>query len=544
LPSFGDWSESFLMRITSLFLVPSMLAVCACGHSSNPIIDAGLDAPSAVTIPQVQSIAMAPGTPVILAAVVVTAVGEYGARTGDVWVEEPGGGPQSGIHLYGAQPTVVMALHPGDVVDVSNAVKGTFAAPTDTSGRTEVELEPPTTDQTITVTTVGTAPLPAVSTVGALAIGMMQDPSRSDQWRMWDGVLVEVTNVTETSAVAEALTSSTPDPTLQEFGITGVASVESALAPFPTGLSYGTCLASVTGVVEYYSGYEILPVATTDVVGDGTSCPTPEDTIALCTDGIDNDGNGLTDCEDNGCIINDGTCRTMVTIAAIDGAVDAAPTMPVLPMGAPTGVQLGDGSAADVYITAAECPGASGSGSAVPCQDFWVATNPSAGSDGGLYVHAVAPPLISSGDIGKTVQLVGSLEAFDNDTAGETLPELDALAVITKSTGVSTIAPLAGQTAAALTATATGRPYVGSLVTLANVKLVSAPNPQSANDATLQQGSTMFEAQADIYVLTSAVGTCFSSITGIWTYDVYNHVYSLEPTVEGIVAANPSFCSS
>ena len=80
---------------------------------------------------------------------------------------------------------------------------------------------------------------------------------------------------------------------------------------------------------------------------------------------------------------------------------------------------------------------------------------------------------------------------------------------------------------------AVGRPYVGTLVTLTNVELTMVPNSAMNNVAQLSQAGTTFEAAGDAFVLTDAVNTCFASITGIWTYDVYNKVFALEPVAEG-----------
>ena len=324
------------------------------------MIDAALDARAGLTIEQVQSTALAPGTPVSVAGVVVTVIGNH--AMGELWVEEPTGGAQSGVHIVGADPSVVAALQLGTVVNVSNSVKAEVTPTDDTSGRSEVELVPPTTLDTVTVSVAGTVAVPAPAAVGALAIGMMADPARSDTWRTWDGVVVTVSNVVQSSQVAPVPTIGSAS-SVQEFSITGVAEVESTFAAFPTtGLAFDTCLASVTGVVTYAYGYNILPLSTDGIVVGGTSCPTPENTVGLCTDGIDNDGNGYTDCADDGCIVSDATCRAQTTIAAVDSSTDAAPTMPVLPPGAPRGVQLGDGGAADVFITAAICPGFRGVG--------------------------------------------------------------------------------------------------------------------------------------------------------------------------------------
>ncbi len=167
------------MRIVSLALISSALFVPACRGSSGKPVDAAPDAGNTYKIQDVQSDMMAPGTPVTLVNVVVTATDTYGARTGDLWVEEPEGGAMSGVHIFGADPNVATSLHPGDVVTVTNCVKASFALMSDTSGRTETELEPTTKGATVTVTKTGSASVPMPATVDALAIGKMADPARS-----------------------------------------------------------------------------------------------------------------------------------------------------------------------------------------------------------------------------------------------------------------------------------------------------------------------------------------------------------------------------
>src|SRR6187551_31817 len=63
-----------------------------------------------VTIQEVQNDSMAAGTPVTLKGVVVTVIDKYGDKQGDFWVEEPGGGERSGVHVFGASQSSVEAL--------------------------------------------------------------------------------------------------------------------------------------------------------------------------------------------------------------------------------------------------------------------------------------------------------------------------------------------------------------------------------------------------------------------------------------------------
>src|SRR5262249_38652340 len=74
---------------------------------------------TSVSIQDVQSDAMPPGTPVELHGVVVTAIDTFGGKTGDLWVEEPSGGPFSGIHVFGAPVAQVANLAVGDIVDIT-----------------------------------------------------------------------------------------------------------------------------------------------------------------------------------------------------------------------------------------------------------------------------------------------------------------------------------------------------------------------------------------------------------------------------------------
>ena len=68
-----------------------------------------VDAPpivNAATIQDVQSDAMPVGASVSLSGVVITAIDLYGARTGDLWVQDPAGGPFSGIKVYGVHQNI------------------------------------------------------------------------------------------------------------------------------------------------------------------------------------------------------------------------------------------------------------------------------------------------------------------------------------------------------------------------------------------------------------------------------------------------------
>src|SRR5262249_55428185 len=117
-----------------------------------------------------------------------------GARTGDFWVEEPGGGPLSGVHVFGAPPAMVANLMPGDIVDITGAVKSEFAPSSDKSGRTVTELQAPKGAMlTISKTGTGTVPAPHVIDLAALANASATD--RDKEYEKWEGVLITLQNV-------------------------------------------------------------------------------------------------------------------------------------------------------------------------------------------------------------------------------------------------------------------------------------------------------------------------------------------------------------
>src|SRR5688572_19326053 len=87
------------------------------------------DAPpgGSVKIKDVQNDTMPVGTAVEVRGVVVTALDNFGNRTGDFFVQDPEGGPFSGIKVFGAPLDQVATLQVGDVVDITNAEKDEFA---------------------------------------------------------------------------------------------------------------------------------------------------------------------------------------------------------------------------------------------------------------------------------------------------------------------------------------------------------------------------------------------------------------------------------
>jgi hypothetical protein len=231
------------------------------------------------------------GSTVRLEQVVVTAVDTYGERTGNLWVSEPEGGPYSGVQVFGAtiQGGTIADVHVGDLVTVVGDIDE-FALDTDTSGRTTTEI----VNALVTVLGTGTPVQPVVVTAAELA----NDPSAE----RYEGVLV---------TLADALVTGKNDQ-YQELTVVGGLRLDNELMDVMTGYEVGDCLTSVTGVHNYFFNYFLMPRSAADIVkGAATDCPAlvPE----ICDDGIDNDGDGFTDCADRDCGTEPGCKETNCT---------------------------------------------------------------------------------------------------------------------------------------------------------------------------------------------------------------------------------------
>jgi len=472
--------------------------------------------PSDVTIQEIQNDAMPacdPANPATcvelkIKGVVVTAIDTYGGKTGDFWVQEPEGGPFSGVHVYGAPLDQVAALALGDVVDIAGAEKAEFALTSDTSGNKLTELEP-LQGGTMSVTKVsaGTPLQPQV--VDALAIGQMSDfMARAAEWEKWEGVLVQVKNVSATSSDT-CVGSMCTDATLRKFGITGDALVESSLSAMPVPkVARGDCLGSVTGVLDYFFDYQILPRTTDEIATGGTACPPPEANSALCTDGIDNDGNGFSDCNDNNCIAAEATCRTTTTISAIQTA-STPPT---------GGVEL-----RDVYVAAISNNK----------KNMWVQTNLTAAANEGIYIYGPGSNITAT--VGSRVNIIGTVDEFNDATGTETLTRIRALSITAGTAGTGTVVPITGQDVTALSTESSE----SVLVTLSNVqvKTVGVPCPNGVQPPACNYGVGLIsqypgamdaKTDDDIAVLGTA-NSCYLAVTGVWTYLVYENAWGFLP---------------
>jgi len=529
------------------------VAVFACRDSGGGGDDTNVDAPvntDDVRIQDIQSSAITAGTAVNVKGVVVTVIDMYGGKTGDIWVQEPGGGEFSGVHVFGAELADVGALQVGDLVDIEGAEKDEFAyqgmngSGGDTSGRSVTELKPIAGGK-MKVTKVGTMGVPAPQMVDALAIGQKATQAERDaEWEKWEGVYVKLVNVTVQTR-PECVGSACNDETLNKFEVAGKGVVESALAAFPgfvpkmgttaaipSSIKALDCLGSVTGVVDYFFDYLIL---STEIQTGGTGCPAAETTAQACSDGVDNDGNGFSDCNDNNCIVPAAACHPAKTIPEVQATT---------PMG---GVEL-----QNVYVTAV----------AFNKRDFWVSSSLTAASNNGIYVRSLsgAAVLDPAVVIGARVNVIGKVTEGNNDAMGDTLTQISRLAVTVAAAPTTPPVPVVGQTVTSLKANATGEPYESVLVTLTNVKVVSLGTNQTfgVGNATQSPGTVAFKHDDDVYRFVDVsgnmnLGQCYSTITGIWTYSVFENEYLFLPrsapgsnpaTPDGVLAANQADCAN
>jgi hypothetical protein len=512
-----------IVPVVGVLVGLSFFAACRGGSNNNkPDPDApgsGSDGggSAALKVKDVQTDAVAPGAEVELRGVVVVAVDGYGNNKTDrrMWIQDAGGGPQSGVLVF-RPPASVTSLVPGDIVDVVGAIKTEFAFNGDTPGQSLTELQNPT-GRTMTVTKTGTGAAIAPMVVDALTIGRKATEALRDaDWEPWEGVLITLNNVTAFGAPG-CITSqgNCTDPTRTNLTITGTAKLESNLAAFPT-LAAGDCLASVTGILDYAFDYALLPRSTDDVKTGGTGC-VPREGIAACSDDMDNDGNGFKDCGDFSCAAGP-TAWLGATCAATDAMCGCS--MNLTAGMSVNKVNTGTTGAAilnEVFVTA------------VGARGFWVADALQAAASGGTFVftNAVPDAAITVGTKLATVQ--GLAGPFGSKTE-----KLIQITTPTTGAGIPGGDPLAITTATTMQVKdlTTGRPFMGSLVTLTNLKVTAV------NATTLQVTLTdnnnvtviMDDGAFAMYGGTPpAVGACFPALTGVMDLLIDDQIRTINP---------------
>ncbi|MDQ3336958.1 MAG: hypothetical protein M4D80_17490 [Myxococcota bacterium] len=460
------------MRLTKLALLSTGLcfALIACrGGGDDPKPDAPPG--GSVKIADIQNDAMPVGTAVELRGVVVTALDNFGERRGDFFVQDPAGGPFSGIKVFAPPLDQFATLQVGDIVDITNAEKDEFALTLDMSGRKVTELKGAAGGQ-MTVTKKGTGAVPAPQVVDAKMIAALDKPMREAEWEKWEGVLIKVTNARQL-ADTRAFDSTDPGEDAYEFRITGIARVQSGIAGLNTDAAFGVCYDSITGVGDYFFSDLVLPRSAADIVSGGTGCNQMATTITE---------------------VQTGTNIELVQLT-------------------------------DVFVTAVS----------FNKKNFWVTSSLTAAPNQGVYVFrgsnmdvTVLPTEVVPG---AKLTIRGAVDEFDgNGASTSTITQVTGptiVGTVTAPAGLPT--PVTGQTAATLNVAGTGEPYEGVYVELTAVKVVDVGTSANFFVGSLLSGGTTFSSDDDILRLVAAdVNKCFT-MQGIWTFLAFSNKYGFLP---------------
>jgi hypothetical protein len=468
-----------------------------------------------VTIYQVQDPAgtVSEGAQVTLKNVVITAIDTFGARVGGIYVQELDGGPFSGVFVFGAQFATAPVV--GDIVTVSGGVKQEFICPVsscptqDTTGRKLTEIGPPQ-GGTVTLTKTGTGKLPTPPVVDPTLI-----VTNDVEAEKWEGVPITLANVAALSAPRAVSTSDGADATFQGMTVTGPIDVQSSMVHLAIGTTAfvkGDCFGSITGILDYFFDYHLQPRTEEDFVTAGTSCLPAENTAPLCTDGMDNDHNGFSDCQDLSCR---GVAGVDCTVETSIGDIQSG-TVP-----AQTQVALHN-----VVVTAvAKFHEA---GSTTEEARIWVADSATAASRNGILVFK---PTISGTNSATIDNLVPGDIVNVNGPTKENFDETQINGGTLERVGTGPAPTPLVVTLDMLATPASAEAFEGVLVTVQNQKVVSI-NPDGAMDfgewsvgtatSTLRIDDIMFKKPVGL-----AVGDCFASVTGTLGFGFSN--YKLEP---------------
>ena len=484
------------MRSLALSVVLCVGLVACRDGSSSDRSDGGTDAnQGGMTIQEIQ---MPPGpgigSPVELHGVVVTAIDRYGSRQGNFYVQEPEGGPYSGVLVFTSNSAAVADLQPGDVVSITSAVVDEFAY-MDDSGRTLTEVSDPTGGMMAIVET-GTAELPAPEVLDPRLLA-----SSDDEAEKWEGVLIRLENVAVTQTPQSV---SDTDPTLKEMGISGPFRVGSSMAELADSIALNDCYASITGVGDYFYNYKVLHRSAGDLVTGG-ACPAQEEGDTACGNTTDDDADGFADCADFSCQATVAACTSATDITAIQMGTVTENTRVRLENVTVTAIKdTGD----DKYIWVQDGAGAPHNGIAV-----WFGMN--------LPVGVL---------LGDDVTLEGTVDEFYDRTELKIARDPSSNPIYTKNGAGTPLAPLEVPIGT-LASPSMAEPYEGVLVTLeASAGVVSAnpDTPMDYGEWTVGTTSMPLRIGNDMRTRPTPLnmGDCYN-IAGIFDFNFSN--YKIEP---------------
>jgi hypothetical protein len=497
-------------------------------------------------IQDIQNDTMPKGTPVSLIGKVVTAVDTFGTTIGNIWVEETEGGLNSGVLIFNKANAIdVSTLVPGDIVNVTGGVKDEFALTSDTSGNTDTEIDAPAGGALMIIKT-GHGSVPAPVMLDALAIGQMSTVAeRTAALEPYEGVLVTVTNIEEFGA-PKNFSKATPPPVDDvDFNATGTLVVEDSLSAFPSSFAAQTCISTITGVVDYFFNYLLLPRSDADIGATGTGCAPPEQSN-LCSDGIDNDGNGFSDCLDLGCEVGanaflGASCAPADAMCGCSKNLASGTSVNIVNTTAGTAT-IGPVILNNVFVTG------------VTSKGLWVSDSLTGAANNGVFVFTGAAPTATVGQKLATVQgLAGPFNPSKIATAmnPKLLVEVSDATVGTASAGGTTVG--FASIAATVSDLTTGAPFAGSLVKLTNVKVKTAGlfgqfTLVDNAGGTVTLADTAFSMYTGVTI--TAGTTCFASLTGVMNLDTSDtpqllQVRTINPrsAADMVVASSPSVCT-
>lgn len=476
-----------LLPISTVLILS--LAACRSGDDGgSDSVDGGGSAAdaapgSATSIYDVQSESISVGSSVSLRSVVVTAIDNFGGRTGGFYVQESDGGAFSGVFVFGADGS---SLAVGDVVDVDGGVKDEFSFDFP-DGNSITQVVPPD-GGAISVTKVGDGTVPDPEVLNAWDLAA--DDVEAEKW---EGVLIQFNGI---RALGSAFGVSQSDATLLEMSITGPYRMGGSLAQLDEAAVRDDCYSSITGIGDYFFNYKILPRSAADMVADasGDSCLPPEDSAELCDDSMDNDHDGFGDCADFSCQDAVAACTVDTTVVEAQDGTIAENTL----------VRL-----SDVMVTAIHDDG----------KKFFVQDQGGAAEFNGLFVFrpGMADDLPANMSIGSLVTIKGNVDEFDGQ-----LTELTNVVI-------ESSAPAGGGSPSILTGVsfadlASDAKYEGVLVEISNVE-VGTPTEAGCTefcDFTVTDGTTTLSVNDDIFRHTATAGQCFGTFRGIMHFDTFN----------------------
>lgn len=461
------------MRLTNLALLSTglCLALFACRGGSDGDDTPNPDGPpgGSVKVKDVQNDAMPKGTAIELRGVVVTALDNFGDRTGDMYVQDVEGGEFSGIKVFGVALNEFAALQVGDIVDITNAEKDEFKFGMDEGSVTEVKGA---AGGMLTVTKKGTGTVPAPANVDAKAINALPTKeARMAEWEKWEGVLIKVSGARQLAAVSTF--GSMPGPDSTEFRITGVARVQSALVELPATATLGVCYESITGIGDHFFNDLIHPRSAADLVVGGTACNPMATTVVQTQTQTNPELANLTD----------------VIVTAID----------------------------DIGTTT---------------KGFWVSDAAQSALNAGVYVFT-RDAIPANVAVGKTVSVVGGVDEFDlgsggNPPMGDTITEIVSPVVTVSAAAAVIPLPLAA-TAAQVADITNGEPYEGVLVRVSNLKVTNINAGAGKVELTDNAGGKVI-MDDDVFDWPDQVlNDCYTTVTGVMNLQIFDNIRTLNP---------------